>query len=215
LSIASPIVVCLSIAGQGRLLTRVVVIAVVCAGASCSVAPGSGPPAASVGEAPRGELRMASDEAAILQAARALMVADPVVALVTVDAPGQPRVRSVRALLEPVLPGDPRSGFTVWVMTRLTTRKVDQIRANPTVTLYFSDDGRDSYASLMGTALIHTDAEHPEAKRRYQGEDVQAYWPDFPHDFVMLEVRPHWLEFIGPGVSNDERTWRPQAVVFD
>ena len=158
---------------------------------------------------------MASNEAAVLQAARALMVADRVVALVTVDAPGQPRVRSVRALLEPVEPGQPRSGFTVWVMTRLTTRKVEQIRAHPRVTLYFSDDDQDSYASIMGVAIVHTDAEHPDAKRRYEKEDIQAYWPDFPRDFVMLEVRPQWLEFIGPAVENDERTWRPQAVIFN
>jgi general stress protein 26 len=182
--------------------------------ASCSAAPERDSSESLVGEAPREELRMASDEAAVREAARALMVADPVVALVTVDAAGQPRVRSVRALLEPETPGDPQSGFTVWVMTRLTTRKVDQIRAHPQVALYFSDDQQDSYASIMGTALVHTDAEHPEAKRRYQGEDTEAYWPDFPRDFVMLEIRPEWLEFIGPGVSNDERTWRPQAVVF-
>jgi general stress protein 26 len=198
-----------------RLLSGLVVTVAVCAAASCSAAPGSGALAGSTSAVPNEELRMAADEATVLQAARALMVADPVVALVTVDTPGQPRVRSVRALLEPVEPGKPRSGFTVWVMTRLTTRKIDQIRAHPKVTLYFSDDARDSYASLMGTALVHTDAEHPEAKQRYQGEDIHAYWPDFPRDFVMLEVRPQWLEFIGPGVSNDERTWRPQAVIFN
>jgi general stress protein 26 len=101
------------------------------------------------------------------------------------------------------------------VMTRFTTRKVDQIRAHPKVTLYFSDDERDSYASIMGTAIVHTDAGDPEAKRRYEGEDIKSYWPEFPRDFVMLEVRPQWLEFIGPGVSNDEHTWRPQAVVFN
>jgi general stress protein 26 len=100
-------------------------------------------------------------------------------------------------------------------MTRFTTRKVAQVRAHPQVTLYFNDDETDSYASIMGTAVVHTDPAHPGAKRRYEGEDVKAYWPDFPRDFVMLEIRPQWLEFIGPTIANDERTWRPQAVVFD
>jgi general stress protein 26 len=198
----------------GRLFRLVVALAG-CAAASCSAAPGGGPPADTTSEAPKEELRMAADEGAVLQAARALMVADPVVALVSVDGPGQPRVRSVRALLEPVDPDQPRSGFTVWVMTRLTTRKIAQVRAHPQVTLYFNDDARDSYVSIMGTALVHTDADHPEAKRRYQGEDIEAYWPDFPRDFVMLEIRPLWLEFIGPDLANDPTTWRPQAVVFD
>jgi hypothetical protein len=67
----------------------------------------------------------------------------------------------------------------------------------------------------MSTAIVHTDPEHPDAKRHYQGQDIKAYRPDFPRDFVMLEIRPWWLEFIGPGISNDERTWRPQALVFE
>lgn len=194
---------------------RVIVFLIACAAGGCSAAPESLTSAFATADVPRHELRMASDENAVLQAARALMVADRVVALVTVDEPGQPRVRSVRALLEPLRPGNPKGGFTVWVMTRLTTRKVDQIRAHQKVTLYFNDDERDSYASIMGTAIVHTDAGHPDAKRRYEGEDIKSYWPEFPRDFVMLEVRPQWLEFIGPGVPNDEHTWRPQAVVFN
>jgi general stress protein 26 len=158
---------------------------------------------------------MAADAGAVLEAARALMAADTVVALATVDDTGQPRVRSVRAFLDPVEPGRPASGFTVWVLTRFTTRKVDQIRAQPQVTLYFNDDEKASYATIMGTAVVHTDSEHPGALRHYQREDVKFYWPDFPRDFVMLEIRPRWLEFIGPGVANDDETWRPQAVVFD
>lgn len=158
---------------------------------------------------------MASDREAVLEAARALMAADAVVALATVDETGQPRVRSVRAFLDPVEPGRPASGFTVWVLTRLTTRKVDQIRAQPQVTLYFNDDEKASYATIMGTAVVHTDSEHPGAMRHYQGEDVRFFWPDFPRDFVMLEIRPRWLEFIGPGAANDDHTWRPQAVIFE
>jgi general stress protein 26 len=177
--------------------------------------PANRSPSGSARESPDAELRMAADPTAVLDAARALMVADAVVALATVDDSGRPRVRSVRAFLDPVEPGSPSSGFTVWVLTRFTTRKVEQIRAHPDVTLYFNDDDASSYASIVGTALIHTDPGHPGAKRHYEGQDVRFYWPDFPRDFVMLEIRPQWLEFIGPGVSNDEQTWRPQAVIFD
>jgi general stress protein 26 len=172
-------------------------------------------PAPSAGIVPEGELRRAADTAAILASARALMTANRNVALVTVDAAGQPRVRTVRAFLDPVDPDRPASGATVWIMTRLTTRKVGQIRAHPQVTLYFNDDERESYATIMGTAVIHTDPEHPGAKRHHDASLVEFFWPDFPRDFVMLEVRPRWLEYIGPDAENDDRTWRPQAVVFD
>lgn len=180
--------------------------------------PAEDPPGASSAEEvaaiPRDELRRATEAEEVLRGARALMEGDQNVALVTVDAGGRPRIRSVRAFLDPVDPSRRDRGFTVWVMTRFATRKVDQIRANPKVTLYFNDDAKGSYVSIMGTAVVHTDPTNPGAKRHYDDEDVKFFWPDFPRDFVMLQIQPEWLEYIGPGVSNDETTWRPQAVVF-
>lgn len=206
----------MSAATRSCFLIGIAVVLTVSFAAGCSVpVPANAPPGGSTRDVPRDELRMASDLGAVLEAARALMEVDAVVALATVDETGQPRVRSVRAFLDPVEPGRPASGFTVWVLTRLTTRKVDQIRAQPRVTLYFNDDAKGSYATIMGTAVVHTDSSHPGAMRHYEREDVTFFWPDFPRDFVMLEIRPRWLEFIGPGAANDDHTWRPQAVVFD
>ena len=164
---------------------------------------------------PRAELRLAADATDILDRARKLMLADGNVALVTVDDSGQPRVRTVRAFVDPVDPNNPASGVTVWIMTRFTTRKVDQIRQHQQVALYFNDDAQESYASIMGVATVHTDPGHAGAKRHYDEGIAKFFWPDFPRDFVMLEVKPRWIEFIGPGVPNDDRTWRPQAVVFE
>ena len=163
---------------------------------------------------PTSDLRMAADPRALVDSARSLMLADSNVALVTVDSAGQPRVRTVRAFIDPPDSARLESGITVWVMTRFSTRKVDQIRRHPQVTLYFNHDDRQSYASIMGVATVHTDPEHPGAKRHYDEEYKQFFWPDFPRDFVMLEIRPRWIEYLGPGHSNDPTTWRPQAVVF-
>lgn len=163
---------------------------------------------------PVAELNPAVNDRALLDSARGLMSKDENVAMVTVDSDGQPRVRTVRAFLDPVDPSRPASGVTVWIMTRMTTRKVEQIRQHPHVTLYFNDDARLSYASVMGTAVVHTDPDHPGAKRHYDAEYARFFWPEFPRDFVMIEVRPRWLEYIGPGVGNDNQTWRPQSVVF-
>jgi general stress protein 26 len=49
--------------------------------------------------------------------------------------------------------------MTVWVMTRDSTRKVEQIRHHPQVTLYFNDDTKMSYLTIMGIARVHTDPE--------------------------------------------------------
>ena len=181
----------------------------------CSRATSQSPPSAAPRVAlPHAELNLAADSRALLDSARALMVADTNVALVTVDDSGQPRVRTVRAFLDPVDPARPASGATVWVMTRISTRKIEQVRAHPQVTLYFNEDGATRYVSIMGEAVVHTDPEHPGAKRHYDAEYAAYFWPEFPRDFVMLEIRPRWLEYMSPGMRPARGSWRPQAVVF-
>lgn len=169
---------------------------------------------------PVAELNPASDAAAVLSAARALMLSDSNAALITVDSEGRPRARTVLTLLERPDSTDPARGVTAWIMTRIGSRKLDQIRSNSTVTLYYSDDANVSYASLMGTATIHTDPDHATAREIYTSwlpheADRRYFWPNFPADFVMIEVRPVWLEYMGQQDHHpDTVTWRPQAVVF-
>ena len=164
--------------------------------------------------APAAELYKVADDTTILRAARTLMLADSNVAVITVDSTGQPRARTTKAFVNPVDPADRARGVTVWIMTRLTTRKVDQMRRHPQVTLYFNDDARVEYATIMGTAVVHTDPENPDAKRFYEDGYKEFFWPDFPRDFVMIEVKPKWLEYLGPEVHGHKDNWRPQAVVF-
>ena len=179
-----------------------------------------GPPATPVASStaapttvPRAELSLARDSAVVLDSADALIARDSSVGLVTVDEFDRPRVRSVRAFrLE--RPATARERFTVFVLTRTSTRKIDQIAKNPLVTLYFNEDARASYATIMGRATVHRDPQNPRLKPFLDPATVQFFWPAFPRDFVMLEVVPDWLEFIGPGLWNDPDTWRPQAVVF-
>jgi general stress protein 26 len=153
-----------------------------------------------------------TDEATILAGARDLMFADKDVALVTIDSNGQPRVRTVRAFPNQVDSSDPAKGMTVWIMTRRTTRMIQQIRHHPKVTLYFNDDAKLSYLTIMGEAVIHTDSEHEEARRFYDDEYAAFFWPDLKNDFVMIQVKPRWIEFMGPKVPNHPETWRPQSV---
>lgn len=167
---------------------------------------------------PGDELYRVDPPEAIVAGARALMAADPDAALVTVDASGQPRVRSVRAFLAEPDATDPRAAMTVWVMTREGTRKIAQVRDHPQVSLYFDDDAKTSYLSIMGAATVHTDPAHPPIAALLARKDLEGYaaffWPEFPKGFVMIEVRPRWIEFMGPGVANHPQHWRPQAVAF-
>jgi general stress protein 26 len=169
------------------------------------------PPPPSV---PRAELSLARDTAVVLDSADALIARDSSVGLVTVDEFNRPRVRSVRAF-RLVRPTTARDRFTVFILTRTSTRKIDQIEKNPLVTLYFNEDQRAAYATIMGRATVHRDPKNPRLQPFLDPATVKFFWPAFPKDFVMLEVTPDWLEFIGPGLWNDPDTWRPQAVVFE
>lgn len=168
----------------------------------------------------RRALHRSDDPAKVLQAARKLMASDENMALVTVDADGQPRVRTVRAFPAQIDPADPRSGLRVWVMTRESTRKLAQLQENPRATLYFNDDEKLSYLAIMGRATIHTDPGYPAIRELLGREEMQGYaeyfWPAFPEGFVMIAIEPDWIEFMAPpDVMPQEGNWRPQAVEFD
>lgn len=160
------------------------------------------------------DLNVAADPASIVAAARALMTADPNAALVTVDEDGRPRVRSVRAWLSGADWQDPTKPITIWILTRAESRKVHQIRNHSLVTLYFNDDEKITYATVMGTATVLTDPALPQLQPFLDEETKNYFWPSFPKGFAVIEVSPHWLEFMSPASPPDKATWRPQAVLF-
>jgi general stress protein 26 len=167
-----------------------------------------------VPQVPRAELSLALDTALVLDSAAALIARHSSVGLSSVDAGGRPRVRTVRAY-RLARPAHTRDRFTIFVLTRLSTRKVEQLARNPAATLYFDEDDRTSYATIMGRATIHRDPQLPRLQEFLDSATVQFFWPDYPNDFIILEITPEWLEFIGPGIWNDPDNWRPQAVIFD
>ena len=195
---------------------RSIIAGLVAIGTACGRAPDGGV-ATSTGtppSVPRSELSLARDTAVVLDSADALIARDSSVGLVTVDESDRPRVRTVRAFrLEH--PTTARERFTVFILSRTSTRKIDQIARNPLVTLYFNEDQRAAYATIMGRATVHRDPRNPRLQPFLDSATVKFFWPAFPTDFVMIEVTPDWLEFIGPGLWNDPDTWRPQAVVFE
>ena len=158
------------------------------------------------------DLFRVDDEATILAAARAIIEEDPMAALITIDASGVPRARTVGVWA-------PDDSFTLWIGTRRGSRKLDQIRNNPSATLYFNRDNVEQgfegawYASFMGRATEHTDwptlemVAPPEEYRR-------EMWPNFPDDFTAIRFDTQWLEVTGHGIRGSVETWQPQAVIL-
>jgi len=156
---------------------------------------------------PQGELYSSAERDEIIAAARAIIEADPVGALISIDSLDRPRVRSVNT-------SSPDSTMIIWVATRPGTRKVDQIIGNPNVTLYYNVDGEGSYVSIMGQALLHEDQDFIKTNNPFSDEWTNRFFPDYPENMLLIEIQPVWMEVMGQGISATEDTWRPQAVTF-
>ncbi len=144
-------------------------------------------------------------DTAFLELARETMERVRYPAFITVDDENQPRARTVDAF-----PPDER--FVVWIATRPNTRKVRQILRNEQVTLYYFDVERRNYVTLMGLARLVDDPNVKRAKRR--AADTDRLYPNFPDDYLLIEVTPKWIEGILPGYRGDPETWRPTSHQF-
>ena len=143
----------------------------------------------------------------LLGAAREIMTAAGTCALITVDQEGRPRVRE----MDPFPPGD---DFIVWFGTNPRSRKVEQIRNNPKVTLYYTETGGAGYVMICGTARLVNEQE--EKDRRWK-EEWKAFYPDKRGNYLLIQVTPVWLEVISytHGITGDPVTWEPPKVVFE
>jgi general stress protein 26 len=149
-----------------------------------------------------------AEPAAILAAAKALIAKDSFTTLITVDAENRPRARTV-------LVSAPDEDFMLWMATRPSTRKLDQIAHNRAATLHFADDRSAAYASLMGEARAMKDEWFIANKNPYKGDALKSYFPDFPKDFVLIGFKPFWLEIATGSIPSTTDTWRPQGLTLD
>jgi general stress protein 26 len=157
-------------------------------------------------QAPAPSLIPAADER-LLGVAREIMVAARFCALVTIPESGHPRARTVD-------PFPPEEGMTVWIGTNRRTRKVEDIRNDPRVTLYYFDSEAARYVSLMGRARIVDD---PAEKQRRWKSEWEAFYPDRERDYLLIAVTAETIEVVSDadGIVGDGETWLPPAVRLD
>jgi len=144
--------------------------------------------------------------AAIITAATDIMRLAPYGPLVTIGADGQPQARIVD-------PFAPEADLTIWIATNPLTRKVQDIRRDPRVTLLYFNQAKAEYVTVIGTAQIETDARLKAS--HWKSEWAGLYKDDNRgDDFVLLRVRPSRLEVsaVDRGLKNDQKTWRPLIV---
>ena len=143
----------------------------------------------------------------LINAAREIMSSAETCALITLDHEGRPRVRA----MDPFLP---ESDLTVWFGTNIKSRKVEQIKKDPRVTLYYLDNDASGYVMIHGIAQIVNN--QTEKDKRWKVE-WEAFYPNKSKDYLLIKVSPEWMEVISyaRGVAGDPITWEQPSVIFD
>ena len=146
--------------------------------------------------------------AAVIAAATDIIQKAHYCTFITIGEDGYPQARMV----DPI---PPDTDFTIWFATNPLTRKVDQIRRHPQVTLSCFDAGTSSYVTLLGRGDLVTEVAE---KQRHWKPDWAAIYPNGAksNDFMLIRITPARLEIVseGRGMIGDPKTWRPLAIDF-
>jgi len=141
------------------------------------------------------------------EAATEIMTAASTCALITLDAEGRPRVRVMD-------PFPPEGDLTVWLATNPKSRKVTQIMNDPRVTLYYLRKDDSGYVMIHGNARL---VENHYEKEKYWKGSWEAFYPNYPYDYLLIEVKPEWMEVVSypHGIVGDSITWQPPVIGLD
>jgi general stress protein 26 len=142
----------------------------------------------------------------LLSVAREYMQTVRYCALITVDCDGQPHVRA----MDPFLPDE---DMVVYLGTNPKSRKVQEIRDNPQVTLYYSDDSGEGYVAIIGTAILVDD---PKQKAVWWKKDWDEFYKDQKESYLLIKVIPEKLEIVNykHNIISDSETWSVPSVKF-
>lgn len=144
------------------------------------------------------------DRTKVLAAAREIMTAQQYCGLVTLDATGRPQVRTMN-------PFPPEEDMAVYMATNTRSRKVEEIRKDPRVSLYYSDHAKAAgYVAISGRAVLVDDMKEILKRKR-------DYWDTaFPglKNLVLIKVIPERLEVVNykQGLGADPVTFRATSI---
>jgi general stress protein 26 len=146
--------------------------------------------------------------ASIIAAAADVVLKAHYCTFITIGEDGHPQARIVDPLA-------PDAAFTIWIATNPLTRKVDQIRRNPRVTLSCFDARTSSYVTVLGQGELVSDAAE---KQRHWKSDWSQIYPQGARgdDVVLIRLTPARLEIVSESRSmiGDPRTWLPLSIEF-
>ncbi len=135
----------------------------------------------------------------LIAAAREIIGLQTYCALITLDSTGRPDVRTMN-------PFPPDSGMNVWMATNSRSRKAEEIRRNPNVSLYYADHAHArGYVTIRGHAILVDDMQQKlRLKRDYW---TQAF-PDWKY-LLLIRVMPERIEVVNyrRGIVSTSDSW--------
>lgn len=148
-----------------------------------------------------------SANAELISAAREIISSASSCALITLDDEGRPRVRA----MDPFTPED---DFTIWFGTNSESRKVNQIKNDPRVSLYYLDGDASGYVMIHGTAQLIDDKRE---KEKHWKDQWVAFYPNQKDNYLLIKVSPIWMEVssVKRGFRGDSISWEPPAIIFN
>lgn len=146
------------------------------------------------------------DRDMIIAAAREIIKETTYCALITLDAEGQPQVRTMN-------PFPANDEFVTWFATARKSRKVMEIKNNPRVSVYYADHvNAKGYVAITGTAEVIDDKALLLKMKRDYWEGIKG-WQDH---FVLIRIVPKSMDVINykRHVTNDPETLRAPSISF-
>jgi general stress protein 26 len=142
----------------------------------------------------------------LLAAARAVIDSTRYCTVITLDENGSPRAR-------PMEPFPPEPDMTIWLGTKRNTRKVEDIKRDPTIVLCYLMPSGMGYVSVYGKAELVDDL---TARQKWWKPEWAGFYPDKEKDFIPIRVNPIKIEVVNyaSGVAGDPKTWRPPIIEF-
>lgn len=142
----------------------------------------------------------------VIAAAREIIDTQKYCALVTVDSSGCPHARTMT-------PFPPEEDMAVWIATNSRSRKVQEIKNNPQVCLYYADhNAATGSVAITGKAFLVDDKNEKEKRKRKYWD--QAF-PDWTY-LILIKVVPEKLEVLNykRSMVNAPVTWAMPSVEF-
>ncbi|UCH65977.1 MAG: pyridoxamine 5'-phosphate oxidase family protein [Ignavibacterium sp.] len=127
-------------------------------------------------------------------------------ALITLDMDGMPSVRTMD-------PFTPEENMVIWMGTHSKSRKVNEIRNDHRVSLYYADPDLAGYVVISGNAILVND--QTEKDKRWKKE-WEPFYSENRASYLLIKVVPNKLEILSykHNIIGNPETWRVPVIDF-